>query len=69
MRDLLTLDSNHTFGELFIKMEAKDDEVLLHQILSQLAQGKKNLAYGHFWGTDGRSLDREGEVVRSRRGF
>ena len=29
----------------------------------------KNLTYGHFWGTDGRPFDREGEVVRSRRGF
>ncbi len=29
----------------------------------------KNLTYGHFWGTNGRSFSREGEVVRSKRGF
>ncbi len=29
----------------------------------------KNLTYGHFWGTNGRSFGREGEVVRSKRGF
>ncbi len=29
----------------------------------------KNLTNGQFWETDGRSFDREGEVVRSKRGF
>ena len=29
----------------------------------------KNLTNGHFWGTDDRPFDREGEVVHSRRGF
>ena len=29
----------------------------------------KNLMYGHFWGTSGRSLGREGGVVRTKRGF
>ncbi len=38
-------------------------------ILHDLNSGKKNLTYGHFWGTNGRPFDREGGVVRSRRGF
>ena len=29
----------------------------------------KNLTYGQFWGTNGRPFSREGEVVRSKRGF
>ncbi len=29
----------------------------------------KNFTYGHFWGTNSRSFNREGEVVRSKRGF
>ncbi len=35
-----------------------------------LSHGKgKNLTYEHLWGTGGRPFNREGEVVRSKRGF
>ncbi len=35
---------------------------------TRTGQGK-NLTYEQFWGTDSRSLDRESEVVRSKRGL
>ncbi len=41
----------------------------LKEMCEKAGNKGKNLTYGHFWGTDGRPIGREGGVVRSERGF